>query len=115
MLQAMHYVHHQGIAHRDLKPENILLDKEFNIKIADFGFAVNLNVNGTGYNKTQLGTPGYQAPEIFTSSYKGNEVDLFALGIILFTMYSGHPPFIEATQTDNWYGSLMKNKPDLFW
>ena len=50
MLQVMHYVHSKGVAHRDLKPENIMLDENFNIKIADFGFAAPLQGrDGSGY------------------------------------------------------------------
>lgn len=57
MLQVMHYVHTKGIAHRDLKPENIMLDADFNIKVADFGFAAPVQGrDGGGYLKTFLGT-----------------------------------------------------------
>lgn len=61
----MHYIHSSGTAHRDLKPENIMLDNQFNVRIADFGFAAPIEGrDGSGLLKTQLGTQAYMAPEI---------------------------------------------------
>lgn len=65
MLLGLSYIHSKGFSHRDLKPENLLLDKDFNIKIVDFGFACPLTGrDGSGFNRTEVGTPGYMAPEI---------------------------------------------------
>ena len=89
-------MHGKGFAHRDLKLENILLDSNYNIKLIDFGFATQLVNPGNGSpNLTQtVGTVGYAAPEIHLMvPYKGREVDIFALGVILFIMATGHPPF----------------------
>lgn len=65
MLQVMHYTHSKGFAHRDLKPENMMLDKDYNLKVADFGFAAPVQGrDGSGYLKTRLGTIAYMAPEL---------------------------------------------------
>ena len=65
MLLGLNYIHSKGFAHRDLKPENVLLDKNYDVKIVDFGFACPLEGrDGTGQNMTAVGTPGYMAPEI---------------------------------------------------
>lgn len=59
------HIHSQGLAHRDLKPENVLFDSEFNLRVADFGFAAPIEGrDGKGLLKSRLGTEGYMAPEI---------------------------------------------------
>jgi serine/threonine protein kinase len=113
----LHYLHSNGNAHRDLKPENIMLDKDYSVKIIDFGFTCNIaGRNGTGTNSSGVGTPGYMAPEILLKQpYQANAVDLFALGVILFIIYAGHPPFNLAKDDDSHYRLLASQRADLFW
>ena len=113
----MNYVHSNGVTHRDLKPENLLFDDKFNLKIADFGFAAPVQGrDGSGYCKTKLGTESYMAPEIHARRpYNGASVDLFASAIILFIMFTQHPPFTRADPTDPFYRLLCANRADLFW
>jgi len=94
-LEGLEAIHSAGMSHRDMKPENMLFDANFNVKIADFGFAIVLSGrDGTGMLHTYLGTENYMAPEIHArKAYNGISVDLFALGIILFIMLSKNPPF----------------------
>ena len=86
ILEGLAYIHAAKFSHRDLKPENLLLDDDFNIKIADFGFASSTTgKDGSGMLETILGTMSYMAPELhLEKAYKGEIVDLFAAGIILF-------------------------------
>lgn len=64
-LNALHYCHTSGVAHRDLKPDNLLLDKDYNIKIADFGYAApTIGADGSGFLSSNVGTRPYMAPEI---------------------------------------------------
>ena len=104
-MDAMNYLHSQNFSHRDLKPENILLDKNYNLKLADFGFTTYMEGrDGLGKLRTQLGTESYMAPEInLKLSYSGVAIDLFAMGIILFVMYSGNPPFNRADPKDIYF------------
>ena len=117
MLAAMHYMHSSGVTHRDLKPENILVDEMYNIKIADFGFSAPVEGrDGKGELRTKLGTESYMSPQLHArESYKGQDVDLFALGIILFIMHTGHPPYAQARPQDPHYKWFYTNKTQDFW
>jgi serine/threonine protein kinase len=117
LIEGLDYVHQRGITHRDLKPENVLYDANFNLKIADFGFAAPIaGRDGTGYCRTKLGTESYMAPEIHARRpYIGTSVDLFACAIILFIMVTQHPPFTRAEPVDPFYKLICANRADLFW
>lgn len=92
IVSAVQYCHQKQIIHRDLKAENLLLDSEMNIKIADFGFS-NEFVPGQTLD-TFCGSPPYAAPELFKGlKYEGPEVDIWSLGVILYTLVSGTLPF----------------------
>lgn len=118
LIEGLDYIHKRGISHRDLKPENLLFDSDFNLKIADFGFAAPVVGKDQSWTlQTQLGTFGYMAPEIiYRQAYNGPAVDLFAAAVILFIMVARHPPFNKADpREDNFYKNLCVNRPDLFW
>jgi len=101
LFEAIGYCHKHQVAHRDLKPENLLLRSEDNdseIKIADFGFAKKvLTPNSL---TTQCGTPGYVAPEILEGAAYDTKSDMWSLGVIVYILLGGYPPFIEQNQRE---------------
>uniref|UniRef100_A0A8C2XQI1 Protein kinase cAMP-dependent X-linked catalytic subunit n=1 Tax=Cyclopterus lumpus TaxID=8103 RepID=A0A8C2XQI1_CYCLU len=97
---AIEYLHSREVVYRDLKPENILLDSEGHIRLTDFGFAKKLSDR----TWTLCGTPEYLAPEVIQSKGHGRAVDWWALGILIFEMLAGYPPFFD----DNPFGIYQK-------
>ncbi|XP_053671915.1 phosphorylase b kinase gamma catalytic chain, skeletal muscle/heart isoform isoform X1 [Anopheles nili] len=102
IFEGVDYIHSKNIVHRDLKPENILLDDNLNVKITDFGFARVLKETEKLYDL--CGTPGYLAPETLKCNMfedapgYAKEVDIWACGVIMFTLLVGCPPFWHRKQ-----------------
>lgn len=90
-VQAIEYIHKRKIMHRDLKPENILLDKNFNVKVCDFGWCAEYNEHER--RQTFCGTNEYMAPEILDKERQDFGIDIWALGILLYEMYHKKAPF----------------------
>lgn len=101
ILEAVQFCHRNNVAHRDLKPENLLLlsqSDDSEVKIADFGFAK--KVFKPKSLTTQCGTPGYVAPEILEGTPYDETADMWSVGVILYILLGGYPPFIESNQRD---------------
>lgn len=108
----IHYLHTQGIVHRDIKPENLIYKDSSNdsqLKITDFGLA-----KSGGDEKafhTACGTPGYVAPEVLKNQDYGKEVDCWSMGVILYIILCGYPPFYHES-TAGLYKQIKKGQFD---
>jgi len=91
IVDVLAYLHEQGIVYRDLKPENVLLNSDGHIKLCDFGFARPVLQGTKAW--TMCGTPEYIAPEVILSRGHGMAVDFWSLGVLVFEMVVGRPPF----------------------
>jgi len=87
------YAHAKGIIHRDLKPSNILMDEYGNPYLADFGIAKSLEGRHDATNTIMSGTAGYIAPESAQTGRSTKKADIYALGVILFEMFTGQLPY----------------------
>jgi len=112
MLDSVEYMHSRRVVHRDLKLENILVDDNLNLKIADFGFSCYKNIDALN---SYRGTMTYMAPEIkLGQQYKGTNVDMFSIGVILFIIVQGIFPFKEARKEEYFYNLLLQGKTDTY-
>ena len=98
IVSCFEYLHSRGMVFRDLKPENVLVAKDGYLKLADFGFVKRLGSGEKTY--TFCGTPEYIAPEIITNQGYSHEVDWYALGIMIYELTYGRPPFMANDPMD---------------
>ncbi|KAH3808354.1 cAMP-dependent protein kinase catalytic subunit PRKX-like isoform X2 [Dreissena polymorpha] len=107
IVSALEYLHSRSIVYRDLKPENLLLDRDGHLKITDFGFSKKL----LDRTWTLCGTPEYLAPEIIQSKGHSKAVDWWSLGILIYEMIVGFPPFFD-DQPFGIYEKILAGKID---
>ncbi|XP_068565272.1 serine/threonine-protein kinase PAK 6b isoform X2 [Cebidichthys violaceus] len=96
VLQALTYLHSQGVVHRDIKSDSILLSVDGRIKLSDFGFCAQISKE-VPRRKSLVGTPYWMAPEVISKTPYGTEVDIWSLGIMVVEMLDGEPPYFSDT------------------
>lgn len=107
VLEAVNYMHEQGVVHRDLKPENLLYynpDEDSKIMISDFGLS---KTEESGVMATACGTPGYVAPEVLAQKPYGKAVDIWSIGVISYILLCGYPPFYDENDA-NLFSQILK-------
>lgn len=91
--EGLHAAHGEGVVHRDIKPSNIMFDAQGDVKLMDFGLAAPVNGRGTDAEGQIFGTPGYMSPEQILGDQVDPRTDLYALGVVLYELSTGKPPF----------------------
>jgi len=114
LADALDAAHREGVVHRDLKPENVLLDRDGNVKVADWGLAKLVREkNPLTVEGTFLGTPSYVAPEQVRREPVTTAADLYALGVLVFELVAGRPPFIRQNLVELLRAHLDEQPPRL--
>jgi serine/threonine-protein kinase len=111
VLQALDYIHKNGVVHRDLKPENIMVDADDHIKLIDFGIAGNEGSRRLTFAKLSnvMGTPDYISPEQVKGKRGDGRADLYAVGVMLYEMLTGKMPFEGPNQLAIMNERLLNN------
>lgn len=107
---ALECLHESGIVYRDMKPENLLLDADGHIRLTDFGLSKD-SLHGNAVTKTFCGTPEYLAPEVVRQEPYGTAVDWWALGVLIFEMLHGLPPFYNKNLREMYHAILNNPIP----
>ena len=94
VLEALAYLHSQGVIHRDVKSDSILLSSEGRVKLSDFGFCAQIS-SELPRRRSLVGTPYWMSPEVISRQEYGTEVDIWSLGILLMEMIDGEPPYFD--------------------
>jgi polo-like kinase 1 len=108
LIKALQYLHSHRVIHRDLKLGNLFLNDKMELKVGDFGLATKLDFVGER-KKTVCGTPNYIAPEVLYGSGHSYEVDIWAVGVIIYTLLIGKPPF-ETRDVKTTYSKIKKGE-----
>ena len=104
LVKAIQYCHSRKVIHRDLKLGNLFLTDDMVLKVGDFGLAAQVFYHGER-KRTVCGTPNYLAPEVLENKGHSYEVDCWAIGVILYTMINGRPPF-ESSEVKQTYKKI---------
>lgn len=113
-VKAIEHNFQRGVMHRDIKHDNVLLAKHFQVKLADYGFAVQWK-EGDKALKEALGTACYAAPELLKREGYGFSADIYSLGVMLFVALIGRQPFKMAAKQDKYYKHVIKKNWEKFW
>lgn len=113
LCDALHYAHERGIVHRDLKPSNLMMTKSGELKLTDFGIAKDLDASALTATGRTLGTAAYMAPEQITGGEVSHKTDLYALGIVLYQLFTGEPAFTASTQVALMHRHMTDTPPNV--